>query len=239
MFRLAQRVVHLLVLATWAVSPFLSSALLLNSEAATTLRRGGVHVQRGFVPALKLNALRRDLVALVDLGRFERAESYGSDGRPDTLRAAFTASPDLENSAAFSDVFDQITSLGTELAVELKTPLASGIELACVIYPEGGYYRRHVDSTPKDVSAARRRRAFSFICYLNEPDWQASDGGALRIHPADPADCDPPGDDSRYQDIFPEGGTLVLFDSTRVWHEVRPTNRERACLVGWFRHSDE
>jgi len=237
MIRSDHQVVHLLVLATWAVLPFLGTSLsILSPDAGTTLRRGGVHVQRGFVPPLLLDALRRDLVALVDSGRFERAESFGSDGRPDTLRAAFTASPDLENSDAFADIFDQITTLGTELATELETPLASGIELACVIYPEGGYYHRHVDSTPRDVSAARRRRAFSFICYLNEPGWQASDGGALRIYPTD---CDPSGDESNCQDILPEGGTLALFDSKRVWHEVRPTTRERACLVGWFRHRDE
>ncbi len=62
-------------------------------------------------------------------------------------------------------------------------------------------------------------------------------------------------------DVLPESGKLVLFDSkevrntraraaprpphrdsclpscsslTQVWHEVMPTLRERACLVGWF-----
>lgn len=234
--------VHALVLAAWAALPSLSSALcLLPLDAGATLRRGDVHVQPGFVPPLKLDALRRDLATLAGAGRFERAASFGSDGQPDALRAAFTAAPDLDHSAAFAELFDQLTCLGTELAAALETPLASGVELACVIYPAGGYYQRHVDATATDVSTARRRRAFSFICYLNKLGWQPSDGGALRIHPTGPADRDSieGSSSSGYQDILPEGGTLVLFDSMRVWHEVRPTNRERACLVGWFRHTEE
>ena len=37
------------------------------------------------------------------------------------------------------------------------------------------------------------------------------------------------------QELLPQSGSLVLFDSKRVWHEVLPTLRERACLVGWYR----
>lgn len=241
MLRPARQLVHALVLAAWAALPSLGSAmLLLPPDAGATLRRGDVHVQPGFVPPQQLDALRRDLAALASTGRFERAASFGSDGQPDLLRAAFTAAPDLDRSAAFAELFDRFMSLGVELAAALETPLASGVELACVIYPVGGYYLRHVDATATDVSTARRRRAFSFICYLNELGWQPRDGGELRIHPAGPPNRDSTeGIISGYQDILPEGGTLVLFDSMRVWHEVRPTHRERACLVGWFRHNEE
>ena len=34
--------------------------------------------------------------------------------------------------------------------------------------------------------------------------------------------------------VAPHGGTLVLFDSVAVEHEVTPTRRERWALVGWF-----
>ena len=40
-------------------------------------------------------------------------------------------------------------------------------------------------------------------------------------------------------EILPETGLLVLFDSKKLWHEVLPTARERACLVGWFLHAAE
>jgi SM-20-related protein len=74
------------------------------------------------------------------------------------------------------------------------------------------------------------RRSISFICYLNEPGWTASDGGQLRLH----GDGSESAESTPVQDVLPECGSLVLFDSKRVWHEVLPTRRERACIVGWF-----
>ena len=41
-------------------------------------------------------------------------------------------------------------------------------------------------------------------------------------------------DHNAFWDIEPRGGTLVVFDSTLVRHEVRVTNRNRRALVGWF-----
>jgi len=50
-------------------------------------------------------------------------------------------------------------------------------------------------------------------------------------------DYGPAGEDGgeRVRDIPPEGGTLVLFDSVSLPHEVRPTvGRERFACSGWF-----
>ena len=38
------------------------------------------------------------------------------------------------------------------------------------------------------------------------------------------------------EDVLPESGLLVMFDSKSLWHEVTPTRRHRLCLVGWFLH---
>jgi len=39
----------------------------------------------------------------------------------------------------------------------------------------------------------------------------------------------------RVRDVVPEGGTLVLFDSVAVPHEVMPaTGRPRFACTGWF-----
>ena len=56
-------------------------------------------------------------------------------------------------------------------------------------YPNGGYYRRHLDALPGTPQALRK---FSFLLYLNE-GWQASDGGCLRIHTDGGGECAPPG----------------------------------------------
>ena len=97
-----------------------------------------------------------------------------------------------------------------------------------------------VDSVEDDANLSRRRRGVSFICYLNERGWAPTDGGALRVYLRDHIKSTEegvslPDQSPAHFDIMPEGGTLVLFDSKRVWHEVMPTKRERACLVGWFR----
>jgi hypothetical protein len=84
------------------------------------------------------------------------------------------------------------------------------------------------------------------------------DGGALRVYGKTPAavactgnivvcsrekkagrDTDDNLDDSEfcryYADITPTAGSLVVFDSATVLHEVRTTHRPRAAVVGWFR----
>lgn len=44
----------------------------------------------------------------------------------------------------------------------------------------------------------------------------------------------PTGVKPNYLDVPPEGGTLVLFDSAKVPHEVLDTNSERLAIVGWY-----
>lgn len=135
------------------------------------------------------------------------------------------------------------------------------VELSYLIYDaNGAYYKTHVDAPRRQ----HQRRAVSFLLYLGSNDdsdareWDcATDGGALRIHgaefvrwcaPATDGDCaigaapvpflpagsNPAGDDDVYCDIAPTPGTMLLFDSATVPHEVRPTARGRVCVVGWF-----
>ena len=64
----------------------------------------------------------------------------------------------------------------------------------------------------------------SAVFYLN-PDWQAEQGGALRLYLTD----------GSTHDVLPEAGTLVVFLSADLPHEVLPATRERLSLTGWFR----
>ncbi|MBV8657881.1 MAG: 2OG-Fe(II) oxygenase [Burkholderiales bacterium] len=89
-------------------------------------------------------------------------------------------------------------------------------------YPEGGFYRRHLDRFRDDDA-----RAISCVCYLNA-DWQAGDGGELRVW----ADAEGLGE---MQDVAPQAGRLVLFRSEQFLHEVLPTRVERWSITGWMR----
>ena len=85
-------------------------------------------------------------------------------------------------------------------------------------YPAGRGYARH-----RDVFADDDARSISCSLYLN-PAWDAADGGALRLYTG-----------TTTHDILPAAGTLVLFSSRSLEHEVLPARRERYSVTGWFR----
>ena len=88
------------------------------------------------------------------------------------------------------------------------------------MYPPGAFYRRHVDRFRDDD-----RRMVSAVIYLNDPSWQPEHGGQLRMFFKDGAE----------HDVQPVGGSLVIFLSGEMPHEVLPATRERLSLTGWFR----
>ena len=70
---------------------------------------------------------------------------------------------------------------------------------------------------------------------LNDDDWDtARDGGALRLYVgADPDD--EVGTTARQTiDVAPHSGTLVLFNSREMLHEVLPTRRPRHAISAWI-----
>ncbi len=109
-----------------------------------------------------------------------------------------------------------------ELRSALNQALYLGLEdfechFAC--YPPGAFYQKHLDRFRDDD-----RRTVTAVYYLNEA-WQTEHGGALRLYLADDTELD----------VLPSAGTLVLFISAELPHEVLPATRERLSLTGWFR----
>lgn len=87
-------------------------------------------------------------------------------------------------------------------------------------YPPGAYYRRHLDAFK-----GQGNRRVSTVLYLND-GWQPAHGGELMLYPADRPDG---------VSIPPRAGTLVVFLSEDMPHEVLETQRERYSIAGWFR----
>lgn len=87
------------------------------------------------------------------------------------------------------------------------------------LYPPGSFYQKHLDRFRDDD-----RRTVSAVFYLNQA-WQADQGGALRLYPQG----------GEVLDVLPQSGTLLLFMSAELPHEVLPASRERLSLTGWFR----
>ena len=95
-------------------------------------------------------------------------------------------------------------------------------------YDPGSVYRRHVDRHASTPDGGRGQRVISTVCYLNDPDWPASAGGELLLHP--------PG--GAAQRVPPRAGTLVLFRSETIPHEVLAADRQRLSIAGWMRTRD-
>ncbi|HGY9623919.1 2OG-Fe(II) oxygenase [Pseudomonas juntendi] len=121
-----------------------------------------------------------------------------------------------------SEACDRYLDIMEGLRQALNQGLYLGLEdFEChfALYPQGAFYRRHLDRFRDDD-----RRAVSVVLYLNE-NWQPEDGGQLRMFLADGVE----------HDVQPEAGTLVVFLSGDIPHEVLPAGRERLSLTGWFR----
>ena len=146
-----------------------------------------------------------------------------STGRGDGARLGGLRGDDtlwLDNPAcgiAASDLLAALDELRDGLNRRLTLGLAS-VEAHFAHYPVGAGYARHRDGFQRDDA-----RVLSLVLYLNA-DWPDGAGGELRLHLADGA-----------HDIAPRMGTLVLFLSAEVEHEVLPATQPRFSVAAWFR----
>ncbi len=95
---------------------------------------------------------------------------------------------------------------------------ALGCEFHLAHYPEGTFYKRHLDQFRE-----RSNRILSVIFYINT-DWQPANAGQLRVY----------ADGETYIDIDPLPGRMVLLRSEIVEHEVLKTNTSRYSVTGWL-----
>ena len=86
------------------------------------------------------------------------------------------------------------------------------------LYPPGAGYQKHLDRFQDSPL-----RTVSVVAYLNE-QWKTGDGGELRLHL-----------NGGVQEFAPRGGTVAVFTSADILHEVLAAGKERASLAGWFR----
>jgi SM-20-related protein len=184
---------------------------------ADALRERGVALLA--MPALPWAALREEGLGLQRAGRLRHATTGRGDGRRDAgLRGDATAWIDpLDCGDATAAWWSAMDALRFALNRRLLLGMES-LEAHFACYPPGAGYARHRDRFADDDA-----RVLSLVCYLNA-DWPDAAGGALRLHLPDGA-----------RDIAPRAGTVVLFLSDEVEHEVLASTRERWSIAGWFR----
>jgi SM-20-related protein len=200
-----------------------SSIDAVADEAAGALADAGWTVIRHFLPEDQIQTLAADARARFADGAFRQARiGRGQEARlVPGIRADLVCWLDPgQEAGAHRGYFDRIEALRLALNARLYLGLF-GFEAHLAVYPPGAFYRRHVDTF-----AGTARRVLSTVLYLN-PDWADADGGHLRLYaPAHGAE--------EVHDIPPTGGSLALFLSDRIEHEVLPAARERLSITGWF-----
>ncbi|WP_200234685.1 2OG-Fe(II) oxygenase [Thiohalocapsa halophila] len=193
-------------------------------QIAATLAEQGWCVTDAFVPPLLVGQLRHEARERWDAGAFRRAGvGRGADRelRPEVRTDRILWLEPAALSGAQQCLWERLEAV--RLAVNRQMFLGlQELEAHFAVYPAGAYYRKHLDQFH-----GMGRRQLSCVLYLGE-DWQAADGGALRMY-VDTTDA------VVAADVLPVGGRLVSFLSARFLHEVLPARRERLSITGWFR----
>ena len=222
----------------------------LTSEQLVHLSQHGWVVAPTFIDATAASSLRDDINALRAAGHFGVAK-IGHNGMIQDETTPFrdirhsetcelTKGVDLPAHDGRQAIFDAMEQLQSDLQCPVlkQAPATKGLldldtklaELMYAWYPVGGYYRRHRDAEAGTPSAWRQ---YSFLLYLSS-DWEPTHGGALRLHRDSGGDELPAGELPNFVDVPPRQGTLVVFRSDLVPHEVLLTQHERSAVVGWF-----
>ena len=207
-----------------AIIKTMSSPTLENSIAfiIENIAQQGYAVVEQFINTQEIASLAAEAKILYSAGEMNKAKTGISKVENSTLRGDFIhwieTSAASEAELSYLNIMDELQQAINQAfflsLFELESHFA--------IYPPGAGYQKHLDQFVGKVE-----RKISSILYLNE-DWKDQDGGQLRMY-LDKNDT------TRFVDINPQAGTLVVFLSSDFLHEVLPAKRERISITGWFR----
>ncbi|MBY0385254.1 2OG-Fe(II) oxygenase [bacterium] len=197
------------------------------NELAQDLTLKGWHLSPDLIPKDICEELLEQLIVYQQsTDSFSKAQiGQGADKksrseiRGDFIRWLEPAQPELNEKKFFSwfETFQQ--NLKQKLLLSLNE-----FELHYAFYPPHTNYEKHIDVFQQNSS-----RILSFVLYLNK-DWQPSDGGELILF----KEKNPDEEEVR---ISPHFGHLVVFLSSKIYHQVNFTNRERLSVTGWLKNS--
>lgn len=188
------------------IAPALSSAGWWVDDAA---------IDRSLCAALLADLHALDAAAELSAAGVGRAATYRRDWSVRGDRIAW-----LTSATAAQRTF--LAGLET-LRIALNRSLYLGLVAAdahFAQYDPGARYQRHVDSFRGTAN-----RIVSLVAYLNS-DWSPADGGDLVLYE--------PGTMRQLARVAPCAGTVVVFLSEEVPHEVMAASRDRASIAAWL-----
>ena len=183
------------------------------------LRERGYSVQRDFFTAAEVQVVSADIQTLNDKNEFTSA-SIGNNNKTREAHLVRNDKTYWVDTFSPSDAQNIILSALERIRLECNSSLFLGLfdfEGHYSIYPPQAYYRKHFDSFSDDNA-----RVLTIVAYFNN-DWKVGDGGELLLHT------------SPTVLIEPIAGSLALFMSREIEHEVLETNVTRQSFSGWFK----
>ncbi|NOT84541.1 MAG: 2OG-Fe(II) oxygenase [Methylococcaceae bacterium] len=194
----------------------------MNSRIAKNLYHQGWAMQADYFDPLLIGQLAAEATQLYQTNLMTRA----SIGRGDLLHQNLSIRRDFIHWLNHdSKSQQQYQSLMETLRQSLNESLYLGLfefEAHYAVFEAGAFYKKHLDSFRGNAN-----RIVSVVVYLNA-DWPDAGGGELLIYAAD-------GSGVELQRIRPKAGTLVVFLSEEMPHEVNVTHHQRASIAGWFK----
>ena len=178
-----------------------------------------------FFPSSFISLLREEALALHEKGKLKQASIGQAEHNQLDNRIRGDLIHWLDHETQANTTQQHFAATMEALREALNRHFYLGLfelEQHFAIYPPGAIYRKHLDQF-----RGNEERQVSCILYLNQ-DWKEEYGGQLRLY----LDGETV---ASYIDTVPVGGTLVVFLSSRFWHEVLPASRPRISLTGWFR----
>jgi len=179
-----------------------------------------------FFTAEEVSILRKSLLAKHGEDAFKKSaignrvnEVIANSIRGDIILWIDETKADIGETLFFNKINDLIKYLNRTCFMGILQK-----EFHYAVYPKGTFYKRHIDTFQNDD-----RRKLSFVCYLNDENWQTENGGELVLYL----------DENKKEiekTIFPIPGRVVIFESQIIEHEVKPVLQDqRLSITGWLK----
>jgi hypothetical protein len=224
---------------------------VISSHDILTLKSVGIVVIDNVLNAAELLEAREDFDKLI-LGRqFLPNDNNDALVRRDTVHWIAESIGSEQSSVVGAGLLlalrtarsvpHELTQNGDFSSASMGVPFAN--QIACYD-GENAHYVPHRDTPEIDsklfnnplrpfLQPGLDERELTIIIYLNNKDWDQSQGGNLKCY-MNAEMSDVTGKTAtEIINIAPIGGRMVIFDSKRILHEVCPTNQRRRALTCW------
>ncbi|GBG28702.1 HIF prolyl hydroxylase [Hondaea fermentalgiana] len=200
-----------------------TDCVTVSPSQLETLRSTGLLVMPNAIPAAAVKRLRQELCGM-DLSR-------GNHGQHPSVRTDKVAFVEFSESDDMEGAFAILEDVGAQIGSWRGAPLMRPTQGMVAHYAAdtGAHYSKHYDNERDHQGFWRNHRVLTALLYLSDDEYSCVlHGGELVAEDTN----------ATTHSINPMAGTLVLFDSRSIEHEVMPmrraqdlVNSEVACSV--------